>query len=396
MEAGGRSQKVEQFLNRQFYDLLYSDKRFRVHRGGSRSGKSWACCQFIAYLMQSEKEPLLIDIIRKTLPSLRGSIMRDMIQILQETNIYWIGNHNKSENTFTYNGHTLSFISLDESQKIRGRKRSIALLEEANELSLEDFRQINMRTEKFIIFTFNPSDPVHWLQTELDPNDTDEWITTFEDNKFLSDEIKAQILRMKDRDPDFWKVFGLGQWSKLSKRQIFNNWEFISKDDFPDTDEKYLGIDWGYSSDPTAICEVRKHNDDIYVHEVCYRTGMTNYDINDFIEKSGYIDTLCIYDSAEPKSGEELRRLSSGKNIFKPSIKGQGSVNAGISFLKEFNIFVSKESQNFINEYESYWWDVMKDGTIINKPIDKNNHLHDALRYVCFTVWSKRNDFFVI
>ena len=91
-----RTEKVEQFLNRQFYDLLRSNRRYRIHSGGSRSGKSWACCQYLAYILQTTKEPLLIDIIRKTLPSLRGSIMRDMIQILQETNIYWEGEHNLS------------------------------------------------------------------------------------------------------------------------------------------------------------------------------------------------------------------------------------------------------------------------------------------------------------
>jgi len=395
METSG-TQRVEQFLNRQFYDLLHSNKRFRIHRGGSRSGKSWACCQFIAYLLQSTTEPLLIDIVRKTLPALRGSIMRDMIQILQETNIYYQGIHNKSENTFTYNGSVISFISVDDSQKIRGRRRDIALLEEANELTREDFRQINMRTIKFMMFTFNPSDPVHWLQDERDPEHTDEWVTTYKDNKFLSPDIVAQIERLKDRDPDFWKVFGLGEWAKLSKRQIFTNWEFIDYKDFPETDEVYLGIDWGYSSDPTAICEVRKHQDKIYVKEICYRTGMTNFDINQFIEAQGYKDTMCIYDSAEPKSGEELRRLSKGVNIFKPSVKGQGSINAGISLMKEFDIFVDKGSENIRKEYETYWWDALKDGTIINKPLDRNNHLMDSLRYCIYTIWSKRADFFVI
>ena len=395
MEASG-TKRVEQQLNRQFYDLLHSDRRFRVHRGGTRSGKSWACCQFIAYTIQTTKRPLLIDIIRKTMPALRGSIMRDMIQILMETNIYWHGVHNKTENTFTYNGSTISFISLDESQKIRGRRRNIALLEEANELLLEDFRQINMRTTDFLIFTFNPSDPVHWLYEELPAEETDEWVTTYKDNKFLSKDIVRQIERMKDRDPEFWQVFGEGQRARLSKRQIFNNWKFIDYKDFPDTDEIYLGIDFGYSNDACAICEVRKAGGAIYAKEICYRTGMTNYDINAFIEEQGYQDTMCIYDSAEPKSGEELRRLSKGRNIFKPSVKGQGSVNAGISLIKEFDIYICNDSPNFRKEYDSYWWDVLKDGTIINKPIDKNNHLHDSFRYCVYTVWHKRADFFVI
>ena len=394
METSG-VQKVEQFLNRQFYDLLYSDKRYRVHCGGSRSGKSWACCQFIAYLLQTTDSPLLIDIVRKTLPSLRGSIMRDMIQILQETNIYWEGDHNKAENTFTYKGSVLSFISLDMAQKIRGRKRDIALLEEANELSLEDFRQIDLRTEQFIIFTYNPSDVTSWLY-DLPEDKTDEWITTYRDNKFLSSNIIQSIEALKDKDPDFYRVFGEGQRAVFSQRQIFSNWNMIDYKDFPESDDIYLGLDFGYSNDQCAICEVRKVGGNLYVHEVCYRLGMTNNDISNYLYEKGYRDVLCIYDSAEPKSGEELRQLDRGGNMFKASKKGQGSINAGISFLKEFNIYLSKESKNFKKEYENYLWDVLKDGTIINKPVDRWNHLHDSLRYCAYTVWGNRSTFFVI
>ena len=394
MEASG-VQKVEQFLNRQFYDLLYSNKRYRVHCGGSRSGKSWACCQYIAYLLDTTDKPLLIDIVRKTLPSLRGSIMRDMIQILQETNIYWEGDHNKTENTFTYKGSTLSFISLDMAQKIRGRKRHIALLEEANELSLEDFRQIDLRTEQFIIFTYNPSDVTSWLY-DLPEDKTDEWITTYRDNKFLSDNIILSIEALKDKDPDFYRVFGEGQRAVFSQRQIFNNWNFLDYKYFPESDDIYLGLDFGYSNDQCAICEVRKVGGNIYVHEVCYRLGMTNNDISSYLYENGYKDVLCIYDSAEPKSGEELRQLDRAGNMFKASKKGQGSINAGISFLKEFNIYLSNESKNFKKEYENYLWDVLKDGTIINKPVDRWNHLMDSLRYCTYTVWGNRSSFFVI
>ena len=390
-----RTEKVEQFLNRQFYDLLRSNRRYRIHSGGSRSGKSWACCQYLAYILQTTKEPLLIDIIRKTLPSLRGSIMRDMIQILQETNIYWEGEHNKAENTFTYKGSILSFISLDMSQKIRGRKRHIALLEEANELTEDDFRQVDIRTENFLIFTFNPSDVKSWLY-ELPEDQKDEWVTTYRDNHFLSDNIKRQIESFKDKDEDFYRVFGEGQRAVFTKRQIYNNWKFIDYKDFPDTDEVYLGIDFGYTNHPAAICEVRRVKDNLYVHELCYRSGMTNADISNFIKEKGYKETFAVYDSAEPKSGDELRMLEVNGNIYKASKKGGGSVNAGISFLKEFNIHLSKESKNFEKEYYNYLWDELKDGTIVNKPIKDNDHLQDSLRYCAYTIWGNRSSFFVI
>ena len=127
MEAR-RERKVEQLCNRQFYDLLHSQKRFRVHQGGTRSGKTHAICQYITYLLTSSPEPLTISIIRKTLPALKGSVMRDIISILEQTGIYWQGEHNKSSNEFTFNGHMIEFLSVDEPQKIRGRKRNIAFL----------------------------------------------------------------------------------------------------------------------------------------------------------------------------------------------------------------------------------------------------------------------------
>lgn len=399
METSER-QEVSQYLNKQFYQIHESKARFRVQQGGTRSGKTWACCQYIAFLLTESSKPLVISIIRKTLPALKGSVQRDFLQILQETGIYWNGNHNKSENTFKYYDgeneveHLVEFLSVDEPQKIRGRKRNIALLEETNELLLEDFRQINMRTTDFIIMTFNPSDPVHWIYDEIIPrNDCDVWITTYKDNMYLSPELVKEIERMKERDHDYWRVYGEGQRAVLSRRQIYNNWKFIDYKDFPTVDYVYLGLDFGFSNDPLAICEVRKVNDKLYVHEICYKKGMTNQDIATFLFDKGYGDTLVYYDSAEPKSGEELRRL----NIMaKPAIKGQGSINAGISLIKEFDVYLSNESKNFIDEYHSYYWHELKDGTIINKPIDRSNHLHDCLRYCVYSVYSKRNDFFVI
>ena len=120
---------------------------------------------------------------------------------------------------------------------------------------------------------------------------------------------------------------------------------------------------------------------------------MTNQDIANFFKENNYDRILTFYDSAEPKSGEELRRMG----IFaKAAIKGQGSINAGISLLKEFDIFISQESKNFAKEYAGYYWEQLKDGTIINKPKDRLNHLCDALRYCTYSQYSKRSDFFVI
>lgn len=388
---------IEQRCNRQFYDLIESNKRFKIHQGGTRSGKTFAICQYLTYLLTTSTEPLIISIVRKTLPALKGSVLRDFILILQQTGLYYEGTHNKAENTFVYGDHTVEFLSVDEPQKIRGRKRNIAFLNEANELNIEDFRQINMRCTDFLILDFNPSDPVHWIYDEVIPrDDCDTWITTYKDNKFLSEDLVFEIERMRERDPDYWRVYGEGQKAVYSARQIFSNWTFIPHSEFPEFDadmEAVIGLDFGFTNDPSAATLIFKKNDKLYLHELLYKTGMTNSDIVEYIKKLGYEQVLIFADAAEPKSVEQIKREGL---LIKPAVKGQGSINAGISLLKEYDIIVSKESKNIIKEYNNYYWEELKDGTIINKPKDKFNHAMDSIRYGVYSQYGRRENFFVI
>ena len=380
--------------NVQLEQLLNCDKRFSVLQGGTRSGKTYAVCQYIVYLLRESKKPLTISVVRKTLPAVKASVMRDLIGILEETGDYFIGQHNKAENTFRFKNHLLEFLSVDEPQKIRGRKRDIAFLNEANELTLEDFRQINMRTTEKVIIDFNPSEVTHWIYDEVIPReDCNTWVSTYKDNLFLGEELVHEIERMRERDPDYWRVYGEGQRAFYSKKQIFNNWTFLPAEKMPDFENAVIGIDFGFSVDPTSIILAQKVNEKLYIKELLYKTGFTNQDIADFLKAGGYSETLCFYDSAEPKSGEELRRQGL---LVKPAAKGSGSINAGISLLKEFDVFVSDVSNNIQKEYNSYFWTELKDGTIINKPVDRYNHAMDAIRYAVYSQYSNKTEFFVI
>jgi len=393
METSKRP-RIEQKCNIQFYQTLKSTKRIKVHQGGTRSGKTYAICQYLIYRLTTSKKPLVISIVRKTLPSLKGSVMRDFFSILEQIGILYLGNHNKAENTYYFGEHIVEFLSVDEPQKIRGRKRNICYINEGNELDYEDYQQLLMRTEDEMIIDFNPSDPIHWLYDEvISRDDCDTWITTFQDNKFLPKTLINEIERLRQKDPDYWRVYGEGQRAVLSKRQIFTNWTFIDFKDFPEFDDVFYGLDFGYTNDPTAIVQISKIKDTIYIHEICYRTGMTNRDISDFLKQKGITDDLVVCDSAEPKSIQELKEFGI---LAVATEKGAGSINAGISLIKEFDIVVSKESENLIKEYQYYFWEQMKDGTIINKPVDKANHLMDALRYGIYTRFKNRIDFFVI
>lgn len=394
MDTGKDRKRVVQECNVQFYQTLNSKARIKVHQGGTRSGKTYAICQYLIYKLTSSTKPLVISIVRKTLPAIKGSVQRDFMEILDKLGILFLGNHNKSENTYTFGHHTVEFLSVDEPQKIRGRKRNICYINEGNELDYEDYRQLLMRTEDEMIIDFNPSDPIHWIYDQvIDREDCETWITTYLDNKFLAPELVAEIERLKERDPDYWRVYGEGKRAVFSERQIFPKWEQIPKDNFPEFDEVFYGLDFGYAQDPTAIVQIAKVRNRLYLHEVCYKKGMTNRDIAEFIKSNGYDQDLFYCDSAEPKSIEELRQMDI---LAKGAIKGTGSINAGISLLKEYDVFYSYESKNLHHEFQFYFWEQLKDGTIINKPMDKQNHLMDAIRYGVYSKYKNRNDFFVI
>jgi phage terminase large subunit len=393
MGAGNGKRRVKEFCNRQFYEAVNSKQRIKIFQGGSRSGKSWALMQYCLYLITTESKPITISIVRKTLPALKRSVLRDFNIIAKSLGVYYMGEFNKTELVFNYNGHTIEFFSADDAQKIRGSTRDVLWCEECNELNIEDFRQLSMRTKREILMSFNPSDPVHFIYDLCERDDADLFISTYRDNKFIAPEVKKELERLKKRDPDFWRVYGEGQRAVFSQRQIFRDWNYIDESEFPEELDWFMGCDFGYTNDSTAICLIAKKNDKVFVKEVLYKTGMTNRDIANHLKSLGLEDLLMYCDSAEPKSIEELKQMGI---LAKGAIKGAGSINAGISLMKEFDFYVSNKATNVKSEQMKYVWEELKDGTIINKARDRDNHSMDCLRYGLYSKFKNRNDFFVI
>lgn len=376
-------QTVKIQCNKQFYQTLNSKKRVIIHQGGSRSGKTYSITQYLIYLITEHKNKV-ITICRKTLPSLKGSVLRDFQTIIEELGIPFEEHYNKSVGEFEFNKNLVEFISVDQPQKIRGRKRDILFINEANELNLEDFRQLAMRTTQKIILDFNPSDPIHWIYDEaMTRDDAETFISTYKDNYFLPLETIKEIERFKDIDDQYWQVYGLGQRGAFLKGQIFKGWEKIET--MPDY-ESFYGLDWGYSNDPTSLIQVMKHNDNIYIRELIYQKGLTNDEISRMIKGFGVTNEPIYADSAEPKSIKELRMY--GLNVHE-AVKGKDSILTGISFLKQFKIYLTVDSKNFWREFLYYQWEEDKSGQLTNKPKDFMNHCFDALRYAVYTRYSK-------
>ena len=146
-----------------YYHVKKSKAKIQVHQGGTRSGKTYSICQALIELCyKNRKAGTVITIVRKTFPALRSSVMRDFFDILSKAGHYKEENHNKSQATYTLFGNLIEFISADQPQKLRGRKRHILYINEANELTLEDWRQLILRTTDKVLVDYNPSDEYHW------------------------------------------------------------------------------------------------------------------------------------------------------------------------------------------------------------------------------------------
>ena len=369
-----------------FKHLLKSDKKISIEQGGTRSGKTYNILLYIIFHYSLKNTGKTITICRKTFPSVRASVMRDFLDILKIHNCYFEANHNKSNHEYRLNGNLIEFISLDQPQKVRGRKRNLLFINEANELDYEDWQQLIFRTDEKIILDFNPSDEYHWIYDKVIPRqDADFNITTYLDNSFLSDSIKEEIERLKYTDEQYWQIYGLGI-KGISKSTIFS---YVEVNQIPE-DAEFIsyGADAGYTNDPTSLVSVFRKDYDLYIKEHLYQTQMTTIDIHNKWKEVGIERQTIYFDSAEPRLIEELRRM--GWNV-RPSLKGADSINAGIDLLKRFKIHILKDSHNAIQEFRNYKWQEDRSGKMINKPIDKNNHIIDAIRYATYSVLSKPN-----
>lgn len=362
-----------------YYDVSNCKTRISINQGGTRSGKTYSILKVLVdYCWENKNSGSIITICRRTLPALKASAMRDFMEIIQKENYYSEKHHNKSEQTYELFGNLIEFISLDQPQKVRGRKRNVLFINEANEIDLESWTQLSLRTTDKIILDYNPSDEFHWIYDKvMNREDATFYKSTYLDNPFLSDSIIQEIERLKETDSNYWKVYGLGERGK-SRSLVFDNVGQV--DEIPqNAKELCLGLDFGYSNDPTALVKIYKRGDELYFKQLIYTTGLTNQDISRELKALEITRAAEIFaDSAEPKSIEEIYR--SGFNI-KPTKKGKDSIKIGIDLMRTYKLFVTSDSLDLIKEFRNYKYKEDKNQKILNEPIDLYNHGIDSIRY---------------
>lgn len=364
-----------------YYHAKGSNKKIQIHQGGSRSGKTFSLLQHIVELCyHNEGAGAVITICRKTFPALRASVMRDFFEILEREEMYNHGLHNKSESTYRLYGNLIEFISIDMSAKVRGRKRDLLFINECNELSREDFRQLSLRTTGRIIMDYNPSDEFHWIYDDvIGRDDADFFQTTYRDNPFLEQSIIDEIERYKDLDENFWKVYGLGERG-VNRSAVLTHWKQV-KNIPPEYKLMNVGLDFGYTNDPTSIVKVYTDGHGFCLDEVCYSTGLSNDNICKVLLEAGVTSTdVIVADCAEPKSIDYIHTHGEGFNIH-PCRKGADSVRAGLDYLRSHPLMITERSVNGIKELRNYKYKEDKNGRILNSPVDLFNHFVDASRY---------------
>ena len=351
-----------------------SPTRVTHHIGGTRSGKTYALLQWCIVQALSGKET--ITIVRKTLPSAKRTVMKDFKDVMLGLGIWNENDWNTSDRIYTfYTESVIQFISTDDAEKLRGLKSNILWLEEANEIDEDSYFQLSIRTTGPIILSYNPTiSPYHFIRQM---QDCTRYFTTYRNNPYLEKTVVKAIEELQKTNPKAWLVYGLGEYVS-NEKAIF---QFNVVDFLPD-DATFIafGLDFGYSSDPTALVSVWKMDNELYIMEHCYEKGMVTSDIDNML-KSVVKDREEIWaDSAEPRLIDELYRL--GWNI-RPVIKGKDSINFGIQVLQNYTLNIPKSCQNLTNEFYSYEWSSDRFGKQLDKPVDFNNHLIDAARYAC-------------
>jgi phage terminase, large subunit, PBSX family len=391
------------------YDLFWNDKHFyRVVKGSRGSKKSKTIAINMIYRIMKYSESNLL-VIRRVFNTLRNSCRADLIWAINRLKVNHLWRVPKGEHTLTYlpTGQQILFAGLDDPLKLTSITvaqgyLNFVWIEEAFQIEKQEMFETLEESIRGILpphlfhqitLSFNPWSEDHWLRKRFyndtyDREYTDDLIyaitTDYTMNEFLDEVTLKRFEKMKIKRPNRFRVAGLGEWG-IAEGLVYNNWEILDfdaiellKKDF--SLETAFGLDFGFTNDPSAFIAVivDLRNKRLFIFDEFYKKRLLNNEIAEEIKIRGYSKDEITADCAEAKSIEEIRRH--GISRIKQSSKGKGSVNQGIQYIQQFDIYVHPKCTNTIMEFKNYVWEE-KNGITLNKAADNYNHLMDALRY---------------
>jgi phage terminase large subunit len=362
--------------------------------GGTRSGKTYSILQtFIIALVEevNQERPATINsVVSESMPHLQRGAIRDFKQIMEVEGLWEESRWNETQHTYTWqNGSILEFFSVDNAGKVHGSARDRLFINESQNIPYEIARQLFVRTRGLILCDYNPTHSF-WLNEVIEARQNCITLhSTYKDNEFLSPEQIAEIEDNKN-DKNWWQVYGEGKIGTLDGLI----YEFETCDALPEKTEmdhlvEIQGLDFGFTNDPTARVQVvADHRKKIlWVRQRCYRTHMQNKHIIQDLQEDGVSRNTEIYaDCAEPKSIADIQ--DAGYNVIacdKDAPVKSDKLKFQLQWMQGWQLNVTKDSIDLIRELRNYVWAKDRDGNPLNEPIDKFNHLLDAMRYAVWT-----------
>lgn len=395
-------QTWQALMNQIYADHLTDNRPLQIFFGGSSSGKSYGILgqRTVRDVMTGKRNYL---IVRKVARTIRKSSFNEINKTITSMGLREDFQINQTEMEITHKatGCQILFSGLDDVEKVKSITPAKGVLtdvvvEEATEITYDDYKQLNKRLRggsddviKRITLLFNPILQDHWIYTELfagkwdDSKDyySDDNIvisrTTYKDNRWLTDDDRRKL--EEETDKYYYDVYTLGKWGVLGNL-IFTNWEVKDLTEKRKTWAKYHnGLDFGFFPDPAAFIRVglNRAKKEVYIFNETGGQSMTNDDLANLVKPIIHSE-LVTCDSAEPKSIQELNNL--GINAI-PAKKGPGSVEFGIKWLQKQKIIIDKSCTETILELKKYKYQEDRAGNILPKPVDRDNHWIDALRY---------------
>lgn len=367
------------------YKAYSQGYRIIVNQGGTSSGKTYGVTKLLIGL--AYKERIQISVCSLSFPHLRKGVLRDWRTIMENYELYSIDEHTRTEQTYNYpSGSYMEFFSVDDHLKVRGPRRDILFVNEANLIDFDTFTQLLLRTRKTVFIDYNPADEFHWIYDKVLTRDDCYFIkSTYKDNPFLPYETIKEIENLKNVDSNYWRIYGEGERGH-TEGVIYTHWNVYQNEVIG---SQCFGLDFGYNN-PTALVRITEKDKDLYWKEELYQSHLTNQDLIPIIKPIvGYSKVYC--DSAEPARIEELRRA--GIN----ALPANKNVNEGIDFIKSRKLFIHAQSANLLKEIKSYKYiDRPKGNTNEPEvPLKLNDHGCDAARYASLSFKNNNSSFSV-
>lgn len=350
-------------------------KRRALNEGGTASSKTYSILELLILIAQHAKGPMLISVVSESLPHLKRGCIRDFKNIMGED--FNPDKWNASDHVYTFGKGVIEFFSADQPAKMRGGRRQILFINECNNVAYDAYRELDIRTEQFTFLDWNPVSEF-WAHSYLIGQPENVYIhsTYLDALHVLPSEVVANIESNRDRDVNWWNVYGLGRIGKI-EGLVYPYFEVC--DELPSGDAIF-GLDFGYSNDPTVLVKTVTRGDVLYCRELIYESGLTNDAIAHRMDEVGVRrghDEI-FADSAEPKSIDEIARF--GFNV-KPCPKGADSVEFGHQKVRQLKQFWTKDSLNAIKEQRNFRYVADKDGRLTDKTTHTWSHAMDARRY---------------